>query len=302
MDSYVNERWLVDQKLFIDKVDQLGGEVRVEVANGDPAAQLSLAKKLINEGAKVLVVVPCDGKKASNIVALGKEAQVPVIAYDRLILNDDIALYASYDNMTVGRLQAEYALEKKPQGNYLLLNGPVSDNNAVLFRKAQMEVLAPKIEKGEVKISGDIILDSWSEIEAVMQLEEYFMSTDNLPDVIIAANDALANASIEALKSNDIDKEILITGQDADVVALRNILSKKQSMTIYKPIQPLAYFAAEAAWKLANGKEIAGYEKMIVGDLQINAVLLSPVVVNNTNYKETVVKDGHVFLSEILNK
>lgn len=302
MDSYVNERWLVDQKFFKDKIEQLGGEVQVEVANGDPIAQLNLAKKLINEGVKVLVIVPCNGKKASDIVKIAQEAGVPVIAYDRLILNENIALYASYDNNTVGRLQAEYALERNPKGKYLLLNGPVSDNNAVLFREAQMEALASQVNKGEIEIIGDIVLDSWSEIEAVMQLEEYFMTTDILPDVIIAANDALANASIEALKSNDIDKKILITGQDADVVALRNILSKKQSMTIYKPIQPLAHLAANAAWSLANDGEVAQYERRKVGDLEINAVLLRPVVVNSMNYKETVVKDGHVFLSEILNK
>lgn len=302
MDSYVNERWLVDEKFFVDRINHLGGEVQVEVANGDPEAQLALAKKLIREGAQVLVVVPCDAKKATEIVAIAHEAKVPVVSYDRLIMNREIALYASYDNRAVGRLQAEYVTNQVPEGSYLLLNGPTSDHNAVLFRKAQLAVLKPKVEKGEIKILGDIVLDSWSEIEAMMHLEEYFLLNEQVPDVIIAANDALANAAVEALKSNEIGKKVFITGQDADVVALRNILSGKQVMTIYKPIKPLAFLAAEAAWKLAKGEEIGQYKAIDVGGMTVHAVLLDPTVVDKTNYKATVVKDGHVFLSEILNK
>lgn len=302
MDSYVNERWLVDEKHFKDKIAELGGEVQTEVANGDPAAQLTLAKKLITEGAKVLVVVPCDSKKASAIVSLAEEGGIPVISYDRLIMSDGVALYASYDNHAVGRLQAEYALEKVPEGNYLLLNGPVSDNNAVSFRAAQLEALADKVKTGKIEIIGDIVLDSWSEIEALMQLEEYFMTAEKLPDAIIAANDALANACIEALKSNGIEKPIVITGQDADVVALRNILAKRQTMTIYKPIRPLAHTAADMAWKLANNGSTGQKEMKEIGSVKVNAILLQPTVVDINNYRETAIKDGHVFLSEILNK
>lgn len=302
MDSYVNERWLVDEKLFTDKIVELGGEVQTEIANGDPDTQLALAKKLIAEGAKVLVVVPCDSKKASAIVSIAEKEGIPVISYDRLIINEGIALYASYDNHAVGTLQARYALEKVPKGRYLLLNGPVSDNNAVAFRAVQLEVLSEKATSKDVEIIGDMVLDSWSEIEALMHLEEYFMSTTTLPDAIIAANDALANACIEALNSNKIDKPIVITGQDADVVALRNILAKRQAMTIYKPIRPLAHAVAHSAWKLAQGEKLAEVEKLAIGGIKVNAILLESVVVDIDNYRETVVKDGHVYLSEILNK
>lgn len=303
MDSYVNERWLVDEKLFTDKIVSLGGEVQTEVANGDSDAQLTLAKKLIADGASVLVVVPCDSKKASAIASMAEGTGVPVISYDRLIMNEGIALYASYDNHAVGTLQAQYALEKVPKGKYLLLNGPVSDNNAIVFRNAQLEVLSEKVKSNEIEIIGDLVLDSWSEIEALMHLEEYFMDASILPDAIIAANDALANACIEALNSNKIDKPIVITGQDADVVALRNILAKRQGMTIYKPIRPLAHAAAEMAWKLAQDEKIAeGMKTVKIGGIEVNAILLQPMVVDINNYRNTVVKDGHVFLSEILNR
>ena len=95
----------------------------------------------------------------------------------------------------------------------------------------------------------------------------------------------------------------MITGQDADIVALRNILTKRQAMTIYKPIRPLAHTAAEMAWRLAQNKKIAEEMKMAeIGGIKVNAILLEPMVVDINNYRETVVKDGHVFLSEILNK
>jgi D-xylose transport system substrate-binding protein len=301
MDSYVTDRWYLDQKLFIDKVKSLGGDVQVEVAYGDPAEQVKLAKKLIADGAKVLVVVPVDGHKASEIVAVAKASKVPVIAYDRLILNPDLAFYISYNNEKVGELQASYALSKNPTGNYLLINGPVSDNNATLFRNGQLRVLKPGIDAGKIILIGDFIMDDWGEIGALMKTDEFLSSAKDKPDVIVAANDALAGGAIQALPA-DLAGKVLITGQDADLTALKYIVGGSQTMTIYKPIKPLAQLAGETAVKLAKKEEIPGKMKLKTSGMEVDAILLDPVVVDKLNYKETVVKDGHVSLSELMDK
>lgn len=301
LDSYVIDRWYIDQKLFTDKVKELGGEIVVEVPYGDPAEQVKLGKKMIQEGVDVLVIVPTDARRAAEIVTVARQAGVPVISYDRLILSKDLSFYISYNNVKVGNLQAEYAIGRMPKGNYLLLNGPPSDNNAILFRNGQMNVLQPKINSGDVKIIGDFILNDWSEIEALMKVDEFISASAERPDVIIAANDAIATGAIQSLPKDLIGK-VIVTGQDADLLALKNIIAGNQSMTIYKPIKPLAYQAAEIAMKLARGEEIRNKTTLKNGDFEIDAILLDPLIVDKQNYQETVVKDGHVSLSEVLDK
>ncbi len=300
MDSYVIDRWYIDQKLFTDKIKELGGECVVAMPYGDPDEQVELGKKLIASGVDVLVIIPCDGVKAASIVDVAKAANIPVIAYDRMINSKDLSLYISYDNINVGKLQAAYAIKKVPQGNYLILNGPPSDMNSISFSKGQRIVLRPGIESGKIKVIGDFVLSSWSELEALMKIDEFFSSNSEKPDVIIAANDAIATGAIQSLPE-DLKGKVLITGQDADKAALKNIISGNQTMTIYKPIKPLAYSAAESAMKLARHEKLETI-KTTIGDYETNAILLEPLVVDKINYKETVVKDGHVKLSEVLDK
>lgn len=301
MDSYITDRWYLDQKLFSDKIKELGGEIKIEVAYGDPAEQLRLSKKLLAEGVKTLVVVPIDGHKAVEIVDAAKAANVPVIAYDRLILTKDVTIYISYNNEKIGELQAQYAMKKMPSGNYLLINGPEADNNAVLYRKGQLKALKPSIDNGQIKIVGDFNM-SWGEINSLMKVDEFLTaSPQNKPNAILAANDALASGAIQALPAEDRGK-VIVTGQDADLTALKYIVTNAQTMTIYKPIRALATLAAETAMRLAKGEKIAGGIKFLSGNFSVDAILLEPIVVDKTNFRDIVVKDGHVSMSELIDK
>jgi D-xylose ABC transporter substrate-binding protein len=301
MDSYVTDRWYKDQKFFTDRVKELGGEVQIEVAYGDPDQQVRECKSLIANGVKVLVVVPVDAQKAAEIAELAKAANIPLISYDRLILSKDIAMYVSYDNEKVGELQAQYVLNKTQKGNYLMVNGPVSDNNAILFRRGQLKVLTPAITAKKIVVLEDMIMEDWGELGALMRTDQFFSYSKEKLDVIMAANDALAAGVIQALPKT-LQGKLLITGQDADVAGIQHIIDGTQSMTVYKPIKPLAYLAAEIAMKLANGKPITGGTKMQNGNITINAILLTPIAVDINNYKETVIKDGHILMSDLTNK
>jgi D-xylose transport system substrate-binding protein len=301
LDSYIIDRWYIDQKLFTDRVKELGGQPFVEVANGDTTEQVRLGKKLIDEGVRVLAIVPTDAKQAAKIVAMAKLANVHVIAYDRLILSNDISVYISYNNEKVGSLQAQYAVSKMPKGNYILLNGPESDNNAVQLSRGQRKVLEPHIKSGHIKIIGDFTMSDWGELGALMKIDEFLLTTKHKPNAIIAANDALANGATQSLPA-ELAGKVVVTGQDADLTALKNIISGRQSMTIYKPIKPLAQMAADVAIKLAKGEQITNVTKMTIGNISIKAILLDPIVVDKHNYKDTVVKDGHAALSQILDK
>jgi D-xylose transport system substrate-binding protein len=300
MDSYVIDRWYIDQKLFSDRIKELGGECIVEMPHGDPDEQVKLGRKLIASKVDVLVIVPTDRIKAAAIVQAAKDANIPVIAYDRMIDSNDLTLYISYNNLNVGKLQAQYAVNKMPQGNYLLLNGPESDMNAISFREGQRLVLQPYIKNQKIKIIGDFVLSSWSELEALMKTDEFLSSQTEKPDVIIAANDAIATGAIQSLPT-DLSGKVVVTGQDAEKTAVKHIIAGSQTMTIYKPIKALAYQAAESAIKIAKKENVASL-KTKIGSHDVRAILLEPMVVDKNNYKETVVKDGHVNLSEVLEK
>jgi len=301
LDDYISDRWFSDEKYFSEKVKELGGDVTVEVANADTTAQFTLAQKMLDAGVKVLVVVPTDSRKAGKIVDLAAQRHVPVIAYDRLILNEKLTAYVSFDNVKVGRLQAEYALKKMPTGKYILVNGPISDNNAVLFKQGQEEVLRPQIQNGKIKVVADLVMDDWGELGAMLKVGELIADKNNMPDAVIAANDALATGAITALP-NSVYGKTVITGQDADLSAIRDIIAGKQTMTVYKPIKLLADKAAELAIQLARSQSPSGLTKLKSGNISVNAILLDAIAVDQSNYKETVVKDGHVKLSEIEKK
>jgi D-xylose ABC transporter substrate-binding protein len=296
--SFVSDRWYLDQKLFADRITELGGECLIEIGY-DAQEQLVLADKLLKSGVNVLVVVALDGVKASPIVTMAAERDVPVVCYDRLILNNDVSIYVSFDNEKVGRMQAEYMVSRFPTGKYMLINGPTTDHNAVLFRKGQLDVLRPLLDSGRITLVHDHILQSWSAINAFEFSNDYFNSDKEKPDVILAANDAIANGILQALPPENKGK-IAITGQDADLNGIRNIIGGHQSMTVYKPIRKLANTAAEVAMTLATGKHVKGNEMITAGTVSVKAILLEPIIVDNFNYKETVVKDGHVSLSEVV--
>jgi D-xylose transport system substrate-binding protein len=301
MDSYITDRWYIDQKLFADKIKELGGQAFIEVANGDTTEQVRLGKKLIDEGVRVLAIVPTDAKQSAKIAAIAKSANVKVIAYDRMILSNDVSIYISYDNEKVGMLQAQYIVDRMPVGNIIIINGPESDNNAIQFGRGQRKILDPYVKKGNIKIIGDFIMSDWGELGALMKIDEFLFTSKQKPNAILAANDALANGATQSLPP-ELSGKVIVTGQDADLTGLKNIISGRQSMTIYKPIRPLAQMAADVAMKLAKGEQIKNTIKMEIGNISVSAILLEPIVVDKLNYKDTVVKDGHAALSQILDK
>src|SRR5215831_3523074 len=152
MDTLKEERWHRDRDLLVARARELGAEVLVQAANGSDALQNAQAENLLTQGVDVLLVAPHNGKTAAVIVEAAHRAGVPVIAYDRLIRDADVDLYVSFDNVRVGELQAEYLVRRRPTGNYVLVGGAPTDNNALLFREGQLKVLQPLVARGDIHI------------------------------------------------------------------------------------------------------------------------------------------------------
>src|SRR6266699_979913 len=257
MDTLKEERWQRDKELIEKRAKEVGASLDVQVANGDDAEQTKQADNMLTKGIDVLIVAPHNGEIAASIVEAAHRKGVPVISYDRLIRNADVDLYVSHQVERIGEMQAEYALKHVPKGNYLLIGGSPTDYNAILLRKGQMNVLKPAVDKGDVKIVSDQFAREWKAEEALRLTEEALTTTNKKIDAIVASNDGTAGGAISALEAAGLAGKVLVTGQDAQKDAVQRIVKGTQTMTIYKPIKPLAYGAVDAAVKLAHKQPVS---------------------------------------------
>jgi D-xylose transport system substrate-binding protein len=299
MDTLKEERWQRDKELFTAAAKELGAEVLVQAANGDDRLQVQQAENLLTQGVNVLVVVPHNGEVAASIVDSAKRQNVPVISYDRLIKNSDVDLYVSYDPVKVGELQAQYLFDHQPKGNYVLIGGAPTDNNALLLREGQKKILQPAIERGDIKIIADQWAKEWQATEALKIAENALTQNNNDVQAVLVSNDGTAGGVVQALEAQKLAGKVWVSGQDADLAALQRIVQGTQSMTVYKPIDKLARRAAEAALALARGEKVQTTQVVNNGRKDVPSILLEPISVDKNNVMATVIKDGYQKLEEV---
>ncbi len=298
MDTLKEERWQRDKALVEQRCKEVGAECEIQVANSDDAVQTKQCDNLLTKGVDVLIVAPHNGQIAASIVEAAHRQGVPVISYDRLIRNADVDLYVSHQVVKIGQMQGQYALDHVPRGNYVLIGGSPTDNNALLLREGQMNVLKPAIDRGDVKVISDQFAKEWKAEEAHRITEDALTKTSNNIQAIVASNDGTAGGAISALPPQLVGK-VLVTGQDASLDAVQRIVQGEQTMTIYKPIQPLAFSAVDSAIKLARGEKIETKETVNNGKKDVPSILFEPVVVDKSTVMQTVIKDGYHQLEEV---
>jgi len=299
MDSLQLERWQRDRDLFVSRAKELGAEVLVQSADGNDSVQVRQAENLLTQGVDVLVVVPHNGEISASIVDSAKRQQIPVLSYDRLIRSSDVDFYISFDNFKVGQLQAQYLVDRAPKGNYVLIGGSPTDNNAHLVRDGQMSALKPAVDRGDIKIVADQWAKDWSPSEALKHTENALTQARNLVVAVVASNDSTAGGAIQAIEEQKLAGKVLVSGQDADLAACQRIVVGTQSMTVYKPISPLATRAAEIAVALARHGNVESNAKVNNGKKDVPSFLLNPVAVDRKNMADTVIRDGFLKLEDV---
>lgn len=299
MDTLKEERWQRDKELVEKRAKEAGASLDVQVANGDDAEQTKQADNMLTKGVDVLIVAPHNGEIAASIVEAAHRKGVPVIAYDRLIRNADVDLYISHQVVRIGEMQAEYALQHVPKGNYVLIGGSPTDYNAILLHEGQMKILKPAIDRGDVKVVSDQYAREWKAEEALRLTEDALTKTGNNIQAIVASNDGTAGGAVSALEAAGLAGKVLVTGQDAQKDALQRIVKGTQTMTIYKPIQPLAFGAVDAAIKLAHKEKVDAPDKINNGKKDVPAILIAPIAVDKSNLDSTVIRDGYHTHAEI---
>ncbi|MDX1993967.1 MAG: substrate-binding domain-containing protein [bacterium] len=307
-DSASSARWEADDRRFLAAAfEEAGVEYSIVNAEGDPNTQLTQAEQAITNGAKVILLVNLDSGSGAQIIELAREAGVSVIDYDRLTIEGPGAdFYVSFDNVAVGRLQGEglvaavEAAGLETPVNVAVLNGSPTDNNATLFKEGYDSVINPFFESEDWVEVDDQSVPDWDNQQALVIFEQILTAAGGEVDAAIAANDGLAGAIIAALENQGLPY-IPVTGQDATVGGIQNILAGRQSMTVYKAIKAEAEAAAELAIALLRGEDTSELVTGVTnnGTNDVPSVLLVPVSVTVDNIAETVIADGFRTWEEI---
>ncbi len=302
LDTLKEARWQADRDMFVKRAEELGARVLVLAANSDDTVQIGDVEKLITNKVDVLVIVPHDGTAMAKGVALAHEAGIPVIAYDRIIRDSDLDLYVSFDNERVGELQARYLLEHLPtpgKGRIVRIYGAKTDNNAAQFKRGQDRVLEPYIARGDIAVVHEDWAEDWKPENAKRIVNAAITASGPGIDAVLASNDGTAGGAIQALSEEGLAGKVLVTGQDAETVALQRIAAGTQAMTIYKPLQTLAAGAAELAVRLADRRIVVAKQAVHNGQVEVPAVLYDVVTVTRDNIVDTVVRDGQASYDDV---
>lgn len=300
MATLKEERWQKDKEAFEAHCKKINVECVITVANADAQQQANDVDNLLTQGVDVIIIAPHDSTQAASMVDKAKAQNVPVISYDRLINSDKIDLYISHQVPVIGRKIAEYALAKVPKGNYVMVYGASTDNNGLILKEEQNKVLKPAVDRGDIKIVAEQHAKDWKPDEALKIVENALTQNNDNIQAVVASNDGTAGGAISALETKGLAGKVLVTGQDAEKAALQRIAEGSQTMTIYKPIKPLAEGAVEAAIKIAKGEKFESESfKSESMSKEIPAILLEVIVVDKENLMDTVIKDGWVTFDEV---
>ncbi|MGH7451941.1 MAG: sugar ABC transporter substrate-binding protein [bacterium] len=299
MDTLKEARWQRDRDLFVAAAEALGAKVLVQSANSDDTRQMQDVQGLLSNNVDVLVIVPHNGEAMAKAVNLAHEAGVPVLAYDRIINNCDLDLYIAFDNVRVGEMQAQYLVDHLPQNRRACLVrilGAKTDYCSFLYKEGQDNILKSYVERGEIEIIHEDWAENWKPENAKKITNAAITQHGARFDAILASNDGTAGGAIQALMEEGLAGKILVTGQDAELVACQRLVAGTQAMTIYLPIHRIATAAAELAVRLGKRQAVITKAGIHNGQVEVPLVLLEVVTVTKDNLKETVIADG--FYSE----
>jgi D-xylose transport system substrate-binding protein len=295
LDTLKEERWQRDRDTFTAEAQKLGATVIVQSANSDDTRQVRDVESLISRGVDVLVIVPHNGAAMTRAVKSANEAKIPVIAYDRLILNANVDYYLTFDNVKVGEAQASYAAGRLPtdhKARVVRIYGAPTDNNAKLFKQGQDNILLPLIKAGKIEVVHEDWALDWKPENAKKIMNAAITKGGRNIDAVVVSNDGTAGGAIQALVEEGLAGKVLVTGQDADLAACQRIMRGTQAMTVYKPLKNLATLAARVAVDVAKGKSPNTTAKLDNGAKQVPSIFEQVISVDKENMMSTVVADG----------
>ncbi|GKQ34254.1 multiple monosaccharide ABC transporter substrate-binding protein [Streptomyces sp. A012304] len=314
MPTKSSERWISDGKNVVADLEAKGYKTKLVYGEDKPEQQVSQIENLIAQDVKALIIAAIDNKSLDNVLQQAKDANIPVISYDRLILNSpNVDYYASFDNSKVGELQANYIVEKlglksgKGPFNIELFAGSNDDNNTKYFFNGAMSVLQPYIDSKKLVVqSGQTAITQvttlrWDGATAQRRMDDILSKTytNKKVDAVLSPYDGISIGILSALKSDGYGTKSkplpVLTGQDAELASVKSIIAGEQTQTVYKDLRELAKVASNMVDAVLNDKkpEVNDTKSYDNGNKVVPSYLLQPVSVDKANYEEVLVKGGY---------
>jgi putative multiple sugar transport system substrate-binding protein len=305
------QRWNQDGDNMKAGLEEAGFEVDLQYAGNDVQQQLSQVENMISEGADVLVIAAIEGSSLGEALQMAKENEIPVIAYDRLLMDSDgVSYYATFDNYKVGTVQGTYIIEaldlENADGpfNLEITAGDPGDNNAFFFYGGAMDLLKPYIESGKLVVpSGQVEFDdvatpTWA-TETAQNRAENILSSNYADgtnvDAWLCSNDSTALGVENALAANYTGNYPIITGQDCDIQNTKNMIAGKQSMSVFKDTRTLAAQVVKMVGQILNGEEVDVNDTETYNNnvITVPSFLCEPVFADVNNYQELLIDSGY---------
>lgn len=305
------QRWNQDGANMEAELKAAGYEVDLQYANNEPQTQVSQIENMISNGANVLVIAAIEASSLGEALDMAKAANIPVVAYDRLLMNSDaVSYYATFDNYKVGQVQGQYIIDTLDLDNadgpfnLEITAGDPGDNNAPFFYSGAMDLLQPYIDEGKLVVkSGQTAFEEvgtpqWKTETAQSRadniISSFYADGTNI-DVWLCSNDSTA-LGVETALANSYNGEYpIVTGQDCDIENTKNMIAGKQSMSVFKDTRTLATQVVKMVGQILNGEEVDvnDTETYDNGTGVIPSFLCDPVFADANNYKELLIDSGY---------
>jgi D-xylose transport system substrate-binding protein len=285
--NYQEERWAKwDEPALKEAIEAGGGTYISNDAKSSAETQASNLENLMSQGANVLIVLAQDGTAIKPSVESAIAQGVPVIAYDRLIEDPD-ALYITFDNVEVGRMEAEAVFAEVPEGKYVIIKGNSADANADFLRDGYEEVIGEAVTAGDIEIVGETYTDNWDPATAQTSMEQFLTAENNEIDAVLSENDGMAGGVVAALEAQGLAGKIPVSGQDGDQAALNRIALGTQTVDVWKDSRELGKAAGEAAVALCANPDASTVDGTAPfttpGGVEVSSILLTPIAITQDN-------------------
>nr|WP_321408941.1 substrate-binding domain-containing protein [uncultured Carboxylicivirga sp.] len=301
--SDVTKRFVIEGNYFKERASELGAEVIIDNGNGNEAVQYDKALEMFDSDIDALVLIAINANTAASIVREGQNRGVKVVAYNRIIFNCEPDLFISGDTKQLGKLMVNEVLKKRKDGKVIIFGGDKYDRNAIGLQNSIDEEIKPYIESGAFEILYQTYIEEWSDKNAEYEMKQFISLSNEKPDIVFAGFDGMADAVIKVLEENDMMDGVLITGQDAEITGVKNIIAGKQLMTAYHPLKLNAYTAAELTIDMLNGKNI-DKEKLSYtfnGSIEVPTIKIPSVAITKENIDKELIETGVYTKQEVYN-
>ena len=293
------ERRVKARDYLMAEAQRLGFDIVFQNANGDEKLQLQQAENLITQGVDMIVILPQNADAACPVIEQAHQAKIPVVAFDRLISNCDLDYYIGFNNDVIGDMMAKYVFDKKPDGNWAMVNGAPTDPNVKQYRDGWLRVVQKAIDSGAIKMVSDTYTEGWKPDNAMKAAENFLTANNDKLDVVLAMNDGTAGGVVQALKARDLNGKVLVTGQDGELAAIQRIAEGDQAMTVWKPDDKMATVLAESILSILKGQKLPDATTTDNKFKKVASKLLVPVAVDKNNICQTVIASDYLKLEDV---